>query len=222
MCGLLSLIWADLSSSLLLLISSSWSICPQVSDSSSLALGPPFSCLRPRSVIRKGQAPGGGHGEESPGVLFGILLTSGIRILLCWKWCCDWRSSQLSSWEKERLLRTSSQGSLLKGSQVETHGPQVHLPNVPFVFKDAEDGVEGICFGLECGCRNKLYIQDMLLNIQGCWFFFFPFLFTPNCNSLLHHPSCKCDSYIFWCYSFPKQVIKTRFWAVFELQISLV
>lgn len=143
-------------------------------------LGPPVSCLRPRSVIRKGQAPGGGHGEGSPGVLLGILLTSGIRILSCWKWCCDWRSSQLSSWQKDKLLRTSSQGSLLKESQVETRGPHVPLPNAAFVFEDAEDGVEGKCFGFECGCRNRLYVQDMLLNIQGCWVFFFHFFLPPT------------------------------------------
>lgn len=186
--------------------------------------GPGSTYLLPQTQVCDQERPGPwpGHGEGSPGVLFGILLTSGIRILLCWKWCCDWRSSQLSSWEKDKLLRASCQGSLLKESQVETCGPQVHLPNATFVFEDAEDGVEGKCLGFECGCRNRLYIQDMLLNIQGCWFFFFLFLFTPNCNSLLHHPSCKCDSYIFWCYSFPKQVIKTRFWAVLELQISLV
>ena len=41
----LSLIQAGLSSSLLLLLSSSWSVCPQGTDSSCSAWGPSISCL---------------------------------------------------------------------------------------------------------------------------------------------------------------------------------
>lgn len=55
----------------------------------------------------------------------------------------------------------------------------MHLPNATFVFEDAEDGVEGRCLGFECGCKNRFYIEDMLLNIQGCWFFFFFHFFLP-------------------------------------------
>lgn len=62
-----SSIWAGLSSSLLLLLPSSRSIYPQATDSNCLALGPPISCLRPKSVIRKGQAPGLVTGKGAQG-----------------------------------------------------------------------------------------------------------------------------------------------------------
>ena len=48
----LSLIWAGLSSSLLLPLSLSWSICPQGTDSSCSAWGPSISCLNISVIIQ--------------------------------------------------------------------------------------------------------------------------------------------------------------------------
>lgn len=51
--------------------------------------------------IRKGQTPGGDCGEESPGVLFSVLVASSSGILLCWKWCRDKKKPALLGRRKE-------------------------------------------------------------------------------------------------------------------------
>lgn len=54
-------------------------------------------------------------------------------------------------------------------------------------------GGERNCVGFECGCRSRLYIKDMLLNIQGFFFHFFlsptviPCLITHHANVILTH-----------------------------------
>lgn len=73
----------------------------------------------------------------------------------------------------------------------------LHVPSAPFAIRGAGDGIEHDrrFAGCERERRSQLWVQYMLLNIQG--FFFFSLIFSPNCNSLSHHPSCKCDSYAF-------------------------
>lgn len=70
------------------------------------------------------------------------------------------------------------------------------LPNPPFGVKDAGYGMgrQREFVGCARECRSKLETQHC------CWIFrvgFFHFFFLLNCNSLPHHPSCRCDSYAF-------------------------
>lgn len=140
------------------------------------------------SVIRKSEAPGGGRRKESlqsflPTLSIGNLCTGLPRlrkmaaVLLGGGRATARTSSQSSCWRKSVKPLDSRLAGI---SSTE------FLPAPPTTKKRRLAGC-----GPECG--RRLEVPNRLLNIQEQ----FSFLFFSNCDSLPHHPSCKCDSRAF-------------------------
>lgn len=176
----------------------------------------PWSCStlinlpRTRVCDQESPNPGGGYGEATavssvvscwPQALGFSMLASvdAEPNVSFWKWCWDWGGSErslLSQWEKGepswgQTPRTVAEENPMKWPPI-WQLCQVQLPaaaprtRCAFAFKDAGwDGREGGSGFRFSACRWLFTV------------FFFHFFFSPNCNSLPHHPSCKCDSYAF-------------------------